>query len=183
MGVFSADAARYSVKRLVLTYRPVSERVVSPGAVGTSGVTEIHRLLLQDEPQARTAFCIAARGDGEGRVMGMAFTGRKYTAKEACCSDMLVRFWRSLRQVCNAFVERRTIRVHRYYRPGLGPGSRFLFEVLAPPALTAADVAAIRFGIPALLMLPFLPSRWAAIRRSRHPHRSWPYSEAESHFS
>lgn len=30
--------------------------------------------------------------------------------------------------------------------------------------LSAADVAAIRFGLPSLLLLPFLPSRWSALR-------------------
>jgi len=34
-------------------------------------------------------------------------------------------------------------------------------------ALTVADVALIRFGVPTLLLLPFLPSRWQALRAVR----------------
>ncbi|GAC1320828.1 MAG: DMT family transporter [Collimonas sp.] len=37
---------------------------------------------------------------------------------------------------------------------------------MAAASLPATDVALIRYAIPALLLLPFLPSRWASLRRA-----------------
>lgn len=46
-------------------------------------------------------------------------------------------------------------------------GFALSIRAMGASPLTTADVALIRYGIPALLLLPFIPSRWPALRRVR----------------
>lgn len=48
----------------------------------------------------------------------------------------------------------------------LWAGFALSIRSIAASSLLATDVALIRYAIPALLLLPFLPSRWASLRRA-----------------
>src|SRR5690349_21742969 len=43
-------------------------------------------------------------------------------------------------------------------------------RAIGKSSLTTADVALLRFGIPTLLLLPFLPRRWAALTSVKPIH-------------
>lgn len=44
-------------------------------------------------------------------------------------------------------------------------GFALTIRLVGPASLSAADAGLVRFAVPLLVLLPFLPSRWAAIRR------------------